>query len=67
MGLGNNRDYKTRADAAREGLSTHYAYMKMLLDLDLDEETASRIAFELTVTRSRRKRIWGRRREERRR
>ncbi len=45
MGLGNNRDYKTRDRAARVALAIHDARMKELVGKGLSREEASKQAY----------------------
>lgn len=45
MGLGNNRDYKTRDRIARAGLARHFARMTELQAQGLTREEASRQAW----------------------
>lgn len=53
MGLGTNRDYKTRDRIARNGLARHYARMQELIASGMDRESASQQAYrEMTSKQS---------------
>jgi hypothetical protein len=58
MGLGNNRDYKTRARRVKTNLAKHHALTTAYIGLGLGMEVASALALRMVQTTKKRSKVW---------